>query len=228
MSLTLAGCGHTPADATAPVADRFSAAAPSVAPVLPGSALPSVVRLAQAWSGVKTLSGHYELWEKDGSSTETVMADMWYEQPGRYRLNVSEATDALKRGSQSVFDTRTRQISSRPGGALSFVKLDGTLDDARTKSIRGYMLDQTDYATQMNLLLSNAARLREVPSRAAGITLELANPGLAGIDALRALIDPQKGLPMYVEMASHGQVVHTRKFTTLNVNPAIPTGKFVL
>ncbi|MDB5096878.1 MAG: hypothetical protein JWM80_1299 [Cyanobacteria bacterium RYN_339] len=191
-----------------------------------GNAAQLVQAFQAAWGGVKSLSGHYDFWEKNGSETEIAKVDVWFQKPGSYRLEVSDATEAIKKGSKSVFSTRTRKISSRPGGALSFVKLDGTLDDARSKSVRGYTLDQTDYATQVGVLLANPAALKLATGKAN--TLELAKPAkYPGIDAMRVTLDA-RNLPVYFEMTERGQVIHTRKFTKLNLNPTISSDKFTL
>jgi outer membrane lipoprotein-sorting protein len=238
VALVASGCGQSGSHATLDTGSggRTLPTGPSIpGPSVPaGPAGPAAGNAAQlvqgfqaAWANVKTLSGHYDSWEKNAGEIETNKVEFWFQKPGNYRLEVSDATEALKRGSKSVFSTRTRKISSRPGGALSFVKLDGTLDDARSKSVRGYTLDQTDYQTQTNLLLANPAALKLVPNRPN--TLELANPSkFPGVDALRATLDPQKLVPIYFELSEHGQLCATRKFTRLNVNPAISSDKFTL
>lgn len=239
--LAVAGCGKSPT--AAPTKSGLGSGAPTSAPAAPTGPAPAmpapgvpgmgpqaaIANLQQAWMAVRTLSGHYDHWEKNGGDVETDKVDFWFQKPSHYRLEVSDATDMLKRGSKSVFDLRTRKISSRPGGPLSFAKLDGTLDDARTKSVHGYTLDQTDYQSLVLLVLNNAATVRVVPGKMPGTTLELPTPPkFAGIEALRVTLDPQKNLPIYFEMAQHGQVVYTRKQTALNVNPAIAGDKFSL
>jgi outer membrane lipoprotein-sorting protein len=255
VALVATGCGTSsktnPAAAGSDAAGQGStpggthpggAASPGTTPGgLPGGFAPSVpgapaagaaailTQMAAAWANCHSLSGHYDFWEKSGTETEIAKVDVWFQKPGRYRLEVSDATDSLKRGSRSVFDTQHRTISSRPGGPLSFVKIDGTLDDARSKSVRGYTLDQTDYASHINAMLAGGAQVHLVQGRGNGPTLELSNPSkFHGIDALRETLDPQKMLPTYFEMTEKGQVVHTRKFTSLNVNPSISSDKFSL
>lgn len=234
VALVASGCGTTGTKASLDTSRPTLPTGPAMPlPGVPTTGAPTgdaaklVQAFSAAWTNVRSLSGHYDFWEKNGSETEIAKVDVWFQKPGSYRIEVSDATEALKKGSKSVFNTKTRKISSRPGGALGFVKLDGTLDDARSKSVRGYTLDQTDYQTQAAFLLANAAQLKLAANKP--YTLELANPSkYPGIEALRATLDPQKLLPVYVEMTERGQVVHTRKYTKLNVNPSISSDKFSL
>ena len=242
VTLLASGCGSSGNKATLDTnGDNSPPSNPSIpggppipqpgVPGAPGQPAGSAAQLAQAfqtaWGNVRTLSGHYDFWEKKGSEIEIAKVDVWFQKPGSYRLEVSDATEALKRGSKSVYNTHNRKISSRPGGALSFVKIDGTLDDARSKSVRGYALDQTDYQTHVNMMLANPAALHLVPNRP--LTLELSNPPkFPGVDALRVTLDAQKMIPVYFEMSERGQVIHTRKMTKLNVNPTISSDKFSL
>ena len=127
-----------------------------------------------------------------------------------------------------MFDTKTRKISSRLAGALSFVPINGTLDDARTKSVRGWTLDQTDYIKQTDAFLVPGAAVTLIPG-GTGPTLEIARPAQwPGIEAIRITLDPTKMVPVSFEMTERGQVVYKRRFSGVQVNPSIATDKFQL
>lgn len=239
-SLLAVGCGTTHSTAperpvrTAPPASGqyppgFGMPNPG-APQAPGAgqAAQFVAQLGQAWSAVRTLSGTYELTEKKGSETETAKVKMFLKKPGQYRLEVATSSSTIKNGSTSVFDTKTRKISSRLAGALSFVPINGTLDDARTKSVRGWSLDQTDYVKQTEVFLIPGAAVTLLPG-GTGPTLEIARPTQwPGIEAIRITLDPTKMVPVAFEMTERGQVVYKRRFSGVQVNPSIAADKFKL
>jgi outer membrane lipoprotein-sorting protein len=179
---------------------------------------------------VNTLSAKYDLRETKGSEVETAKVTFYYKKPGRYRYEVAQHSTSIKNGSTSTFDTRSRQITSRLGGIGGLVPLKGSLDDARSKSLRGWTLDQTDYGTQFEQFLVPGAMVTggEVPG--VGLVLELQRPARynGGVDAMRATLDPQRLLPMMIEMTAGGQLVYKKRFSGLQVNPSISADKFNL
>lgn len=185
---------------------------------------PSLAALQQAWAQVRTLSANYDLMEKGTKGTETANVKFFLKKPGQYRYEVSKHSASIKNGSKSVFDTRTRQIESRLGGVASFLPIKGTLDDERSKSVRNYTLDQTDYVTQTELLLKPGA---QVSQRAPNV-LELARPAkYPGVEAMRVTLDA-RNLPSVFELVAGGQVVYRKRITGLQVNPTISADKFKL
>jgi outer membrane lipoprotein-sorting protein len=197
------------------------------APGVPTNGQPpqALAQLQQAWGQVRTLSATYDLYEKGTKGTESANVKFYFKKPGDYRYEVSKHTSSIKNGSTSVFNTRTRQIKSRLGGALSFVPISGTLDDERSKSTRDYTLDQTDYATQTELFLKPGA---QVTQRAPGV-LELARPTMyPGVDTLRITLDAQRGLPTTFELVQGAQVVYRKRISGLVVNPSLASSKFTL
>jgi outer membrane lipoprotein-sorting protein/predicted small lipoprotein YifL len=198
---------------------------PGPQPGMPQTGGQAVQQLQQAWGAVRTVSATYDLFEKGTKGTETANVKFYYRKPGDYRYEVSRHTSSIKNGSKSVFNTRTRQIESRLGGVASFLPIKGTLDDERSKSIRDYTLDQTDYATQTELFLAPGA---QVSQRAPGV-LELARPlKYPGCETLRVTLDPQRGLPVSFELVERGQVVYRKRITGLVVNPSLGSDKFKL
>jgi outer membrane lipoprotein-sorting protein len=234
-ALAATGCGHgaetqveVPEEdytATTPLPTRPQPGYPG-APGGPGmTAAPGLAQLQQAWAAVRTVSATYDLWEKGTKGTETANVKFYFKKPGQYRYEVSKHSASIKNGSKSVFNSRTRQIESRLAGLLGAVPIKGTLDDERSKSVRNYTLDMTDYATQTELLLAPGAR---VTQRAPNV-LELAQPTkYKGIEALRVTLDPQRGLPVAFELVERGVVVYRKKITGLQVNPSLGSDKFSL
>jgi hypothetical protein len=238
------GCGHggeTQVDI--PEDDGYQAPAPT-GPAYPGQpgygapgqpgypaqpglqqGAPSLAALQQAWAQVRTLSANYDLWEKGSKGTETANVKFFYQKSGsKYRYEVSKHSASIKNGSKSVFDTRTRKIESRLGGMASFLPIKGTLDDERSKSVRNYTLDMTDYATQTELLLVPGAQVTE---RTPGV-LELARPAkYPGVEAMRVTLDARK-FPSAFELVAGGQVVYRKRITGLQVNPSLGSDKFSL
>jgi outer membrane lipoprotein-sorting protein len=206
---------------------RDVAILPMEPPGVPGGAAQETVAvLARQWSQVRTFKGHYDSWEK-GSDVESSKVDFWLKRPGQYRYEVSQSSVAIKNGSKSVFDTRTRKISSKPGGMLSIVTLQGTLDDARSKSTRGYTLDQSDYATLMDLLTAPQAPVSLMPGRPN--VLVLARPSkFRDIESMRATVDTARGILTGVELVVGNQVVLRKSFSAHTVNPALDARKFSL
>lgn len=229
----LTGCSKDPVTQTSvpDTPDTYPMPAPSSAMPGPGGApnggqaAPALAQLQQAWNQVRTLSATYDLYEKGAKGLETANVKFYFRKPGDYRYEVAKHTSSIKNGSTSVFNTRTRQIKSRLGGALSFVPISGTLDDERSKSIRDYTLDQTDYATQTELFLKPGA---QVTQRGPGV-LELARPVMyPGVDALRVTLDAQRGLPVSFELVQGAQVVYRKRISGLQVNPSLTSSKFSL
>ena len=240
VAATLAtGCGpETPGGSDI---DDLCAPATGSGPVVPGpnpmgggvpgaggaAAGPVLQGLGQAWQAVNSLAAQYELRETKGSEVETAKVKFYFKKPGKYRYEVAQHTTSIKNGSTSVFDTRSRQITSRLGGVASFIPIKGTLDDARSKSVRGWTLDQTDYATQVEMFLAQGAAVTQGPP-GAGPSLELQRPARynGSIELARVVLDPQRMLPISIEMLAGGQVVYKKRFTGIQVNPNIASDKF--
>lgn len=200
------------------------------APGAGGAAAGPVLQgLGQAWQGVTSFAAQYELRETKGSEVETAKVKFYFKKPGKYRYEVAQHTASIKNGSTSVFDIRSRQITSRLGGVASFIPIKGTLDDSRSKSVRGWTLDQTDYATQVEMFLAPGAAVTQGPA-GAGPTLDLARPARynGSIELVRAVLDPQRMLPVSIEMMAGGQVVYKKRFSGIQVNPSISADKFSL
>jgi outer membrane lipoprotein-sorting protein len=206
---------------------------PGMQPGVPGaggSAAQVLQALAQTWGAVNSLSARYELRETKGSEVETATVTFYFKKPGRYRYEVGQHSSSIKNGSTSVFDTRSRQITSRLGGVGGLVPLKGTLTDARSKSLRGWTLDQTDYATQVEQLLAPGAAVAYAPGPGGVPMLQLTRPArMAGtVEAMTVTLDPQRLLPTQIDMTSQGQVVYRKRFSALQVNPAIAADKLNL
>ena len=108
---------------------------------------------------------------------------------------------------------------------LGVVPIKGTLDDERSKSIRGYTLDQTDYATQTELLLVPGAQIKALSPT----ILELSRPAeYPGVEAMRVTLDPQKMLPVNFELIAGGVAVYRKKITNLNTSASVSSDKFKL
>jgi outer membrane lipoprotein-sorting protein len=207
----------------APLPGRAPVPAPGAQ--VPGAPSQALAGMQRAWAGVRTLSATYDLYEKGSKGVESANVKFYFKKPGDYRYEVSQHTSSIKNGSKSVFNTRTRKISSRLAGALSFVPINGTLDDERSKSTRDYTLDQTDYATQTELFLKPGAAVVE---RAPNV-LELARPSMyPGVETLRVTLDPARALPTTFELVERGQVVYRKRITGLQLNPTIGSDKFSL
>ena len=202
-------------------------------PVLPGpnagtvgGAADMVGLVARQWATVRTFKAHYESWEK-GGEVESSTVDFWLKRPGQYRYEVSKSSVGIKNGSKSVFDTRTRRISSKPGGALSLITLSGTLDDSRSKSARGYTLDQSDYGSLVEMLTAPQASVTAVPGRLNVVVV--ARPSkLRDIEAMRVTLDGERGFLTGVEMLVSNQVVMRKAFSLHAVNPSIDAKRFEL
>ena len=243
VAAMLTGCGHeTPGGADA---DDLCGPVTGTGPMMPGPnpaggvpgmggpggapAGPVLQGLGQAWQAVTTLAAQYELRETKGSEVETAKVKFYFKKPGKYRYEVAQHTASIKNGSTSVFDIRSRQITSRLGGIASFVPIKGTLDDSRSKSVRGWTLDQTDYATQVEMFLAQGAAVTQGPP-GAGPTLELQRPARynGSIELVRTTLDPQRMLPVSIEMLAGGQVVYKKRFSGIQVNPSVSSDKFSL
>lgn len=234
----LAGCGkETPvgADLCEPSTSGSSPTLPVGTGMQPGApttgapAGQALQALGQAWGAVNTFAAKYQLKETKGSEVENAKVSFWFKKPGKYRYEVAQHTTSIKNGSTSVFDIKSRQITSRLGGVASFIPIKGTLDDARSKSVRGWTLDQTDYATQVEMFLAPGAQVTAGPPGGAP-SLELARPARynGSIELMRATLDPQRMLPVSIEMIAGGQVVYKKSFSGLQVNPSIAGDKFSL
>lgn len=200
-------------------------------PVVGGSQTQAILQAtARAWSAVNTLSAKYELRETKGSEVETAKVTFFFKKPGRYRYEVLQHSTSIKNGSTSTFDTRSREITSRLGGIGGLVPLKGSLDDTRSKSLRGWTLDQTDYATQLEQFFIPGALVIGSEMPGVGLVLELQRPQRynGSVQAMRATLDPQRMLPVALEMTANGQIVYKKRFSSLQVNPRISADKFNL
>lgn len=236
-TMMLLGCGQqTPAELSArDMLDELPMrqsqgpqAAPAAFPAAQGAA-PVLARLAQTWAGVKTLSAHYESWQTKGSEREDGAFKLLFKKPGRYRYEVEKASNPIKNGSTAVFDTRSGDMTARLGSIASIFPIRGTLEDARSKSVRGHRLDQGDYEGLVKLLLAPNATVRLVSAPGAATpVVGLVKPPFAITDELRLTIDPRTYLIAQIEHVYQGKIVSRSKITNIRINPTLGADKFEL
>lgn len=229
----LVGCGTAPTAPSTPRQPRQPAypTQPMPQQPQPTNAGPVLMRLQQSWSQVRTLSAHLDFWQQKGSERETAKLTCYYRKPGRYRYEVSKASNVIKNGSTVVFDTNQDQITARLGSVLSIIPIRSTMEDARSKSVRGHRLDQGDYATLVEAFLANGNRVQLLsnPNAPGPIAIGLANPPNVPLtDFLVLTLDPQSMLPTKIQHMAQGQVVGQTVISQYQINPSIGEDKFKL
>jgi outer membrane lipoprotein-sorting protein len=236
----LAGCGQSPAEP--PVADSLGPG-PSALEQAPGSwqgpapttALPArqdataaLAQLAQTWSRVKTLSGHFDFWQVKGAERETAVFNFSFRKPYRYRYEVEKASSPIKNGSTAVFDTKTGDITARLGSIASIIPLKGKLTDERSLSVRGHRMNQGDVENLIKLLLAPGANVKLVSAPGAPVVLALLKPPVPITDELRIGLDARTGLIGSIEHVFGGKVVSRSTITNMKVNPTLDADKLSL
>lgn len=158
--------------ATAPVA---AAAAPRAATTAPAAARPAAVAPAPAAASAANASRDLinktrekfgqlqsfvvqgDAYEKDSKGETRIKLKVKFQQPGQIHLEIVQHNNSMYNGTKLTYNVGQNQVTGRPGGALSFMKLTVPLSDERILTRRGYRLDQVDPNAIMTRLLGNPA-----------------------------------------------------------------------
>ncbi|MDB5099916.1 MAG: hypothetical protein JWM80_4337 [Cyanobacteria bacterium RYN_339] len=210
-TLLLAACGKESATQTKPIVldppTSTTIGVPMPMPEVGGAVDPSRAVLTRAIAAFKAMPAYeakMSFMQKNGANAVKGMYALGGKQPRTLRLFVEtgtgEGTKLLWQGGEKVH--------VRPAGFLSAVTIDLPQSDERLKSVRGYVLSDTDIPAMFTCLSDPANTLAPPQQTADGVQLHCTGHKFPkGVVAMNGVFDPVTMLPRKVEMMDSKEVV---------------------
>jgi outer membrane lipoprotein-sorting protein len=223
-ALLLAACGKQAVTQTRPIAVDPGPAptivtlpAPAVGPAT-DAAHEALVKAIAAFKAMPAYTAKMAFMQKNGSNAVKGVYDLAGKQPRTLKLFVEsgtgEGTKLLWQGGEKV--------KVRPAGILSAVTVDLPQDDERLKSVRGYVLSDTDIPAMFTCLQDPANTLSGPDQTADGLVLHAKGHKFPrGVVAMNGVFDPVTMLPRKVEMMDSKEVVLRFVITGMTRKPDI-------
>jgi hypothetical protein len=211
-ALLLAACGKQAGTQTKPIAIDGPAPVPSIglplpAPNVGGATDPAHEALAKAIAAFKAMPAYeakMAFMQKSGAKAVKGVYALGGKQPRTLRLYVETGTGE----GTHILWTGGEKVKVRPAGILSAVTVDLPQDDDRLKSVRGYVLSDTDIPAMFTFLSDPANTLSPPQQTSEGLLLHCAGHKFPkGVVAMNGVFDPVTMLPRKVEMMDSKEVV---------------------
>ncbi len=81
---------------------------------------------------------------KAGKGPVKAKIKVWFQKPGTSKMHLVEHTNGMFKDAKLTYKSGIDQITGRPGGAMSFMKMTLPMSDDKVTSRRSYRLDQVD------------------------------------------------------------------------------------
>jgi outer membrane lipoprotein-sorting protein len=218
LALILAGCGtHVPG--ARPVQ-------PSNLRVREASTLIGGLRTMAA--GLNTFSAVVSFWETDGKDTQTSTAEVYTARPGKIRANITQASQALKRGVKLVYLGDKKVVAK-----IGPIKKTFDYADTQVTSMHNWRIDQTDLSALIGGLTDPAGQATELGpvtvNGVAGVAVAVTSPTLLpGVSKEVVVLDPTTFVPLRLEAFIGEKPVYRLEITKAVLNPTLPADIFVL
>jgi outer membrane lipoprotein-sorting protein len=137
---TVTASKSTATRAAAPVVAPRPAAAPAM------SMTQTILSKAKAsFDKIQSYVATADVYEtKAGKGPVKAKIKVWFQKPGTTKMHLVEHTNALFKDAKLTYKSGIDQITGRPGGAMSFMKMTLPMSDDKVTSRRNYRLDQVD------------------------------------------------------------------------------------
>lgn len=221
LALILAGCGtHLPAARTVQPNGLRIHARDGAAALIDG--------LRTMAAGLNTFSGVVSFWETDGKDTQTSTAEVYTARPGKIRANITEASQALKRGVKLVY-LGDKKVTAKIG----FVKKSFDYADPQVTSMHNWRIDQTDLGALIGGLTDPAGTATDLGpatvNGVAGEAVEVTSPTLLpGVTREVVVLNPATFVPLRLEAYVADKLVYRLEIAKAALNPNLPADIFVL
>ena len=221
LALILAGCGtHLPAARTVQPNGLRIHARDNAAALIDG--------LRTMAAGLNTFSAIVSFWETDGKETQTSTAEVYTARPGKIRANITEASQALKRGVKLVY-LGDKKVTAKIG----FIKKNFDYADPQVSSMHGWRIDQTDLGALIGGLTDPAGTATDLGpatvNGVAGEAIEVTSPSLLpGVSREVVVLNPTTFVPLRLEAYVGDKVIYRLEIAKPALNPNLPSDIFVL
>lgn len=131
---------------------RASTAAKAPLPVAKPPAAPAVsmtqtilLKAKASFDKIQNYVATADVFEtKAGKGPVKAKIKVWFQKPGTTKMHLVEHTNSLFKDAKLTYKSGVDQITGRPGGAMSFMKMSLPMSDDKVTSRRSYRLDQVD------------------------------------------------------------------------------------
>ncbi|MDB5100283.1 MAG: hypothetical protein JWM80_4704 [Cyanobacteria bacterium RYN_339] len=221
IALLLAGCGTHLTGANSVPSNGLRAHSRETAPAL-------IDGLRTMAAGLNTFSAIVSFWETDGKDTQTSTAEVYTARPGKIRANITEASQALKRGVKLVY-LGDKKVTAKIG----FIKKQFDYADPQVTSMHNWRIDQTDLGAMIGGLTDPAGQATDLGpvtvNGVAGQAVGVTSPSLLpGVTREVVVLNPTTFMPLRLEAYIGDKPVYRLEITKAAINPTLPADIFVL
>lgn len=225
-----------------PTAPRATTPAPRPAAAAPKPAAPSaeqigaelIAKSIQKFDQIQNFSIIATAFEKNEKGVTNLKLKLHFQKPTRTKMEIVEHTNSLFVGAKLLYESGSDQVTGRPGGMMSFMKMTLPLSDDRISSRRGYRLDQIDTLAIVNRLLKSGQQPRVLGKANVGgrevAMLEFtgANPFDQTITREVLGIDMQDQFVRSHEMYVGADLIYSLKLQQVDIDTQIPASEFTI
>jgi outer membrane lipoprotein-sorting protein len=192
-----------------------------------------LLSIQEKWESVHDYTCTATSFAKKGDEEEESVIEQLFMRPKWLRMNI---IDGKGKGSVGIYNPNTKKVKGFKTGILKIVVLTLELTDKRVSSIRGHRIDEADWGTLIERLVSyknNNEFTSVTPSTKDGKDAYLFTAVVSDSNRLwgavkeRVWIDTQTLLPLYVEQAiDTDEVVHFVKYEDIKINTGLEEKDF--
>lgn len=217
---------------TRPATTAPRAAAPA-APAAPSADSVGRDLLAKSRARVESTQSFIvqgDAYEKDAKGETRIKLKLAFQKgsPSKCRLDIVQHSNSLFSGAKLSYTPGTDQVTGRPGGAMSFMKMTLPMSDSKIQTRRHYRLDQVDTNAIATRLLGNPSLNPKILGKTTIngrqiAVLEFHNVNDFDKTITRELlgIDMEDHFVRIHEMYAGDELVYSLKLTTVNLDAPV-------
>lgn len=135
------------APAVAPRTSAAKAPLPTAKPAAPAMSMTQTIlsKAKASFDKIENYVATADVFEtKAGKGPVKAKIKVWFQKPGTSKMHLVEHTNGMFKDAKLTYKSGIDQITGRPGGAMSFMKMTLPMSDDKVTSRRNYRLDQVD------------------------------------------------------------------------------------
>jgi len=181
---------------------------------------------------LQSFAGTLDAFEKNEKGTTRMKLKILFQGPTDTKLEILEHSNGLFTGAKLFYKIGSGNVTGRPGGLMSMMKLTVPMSDERISSRRGYRLDQIDIAAIVNRLVNPDLKPKVMGKTNVGgreiIVLEFPAQNHMDPAITRELlgIDMQDHFVRIHEMYAGPELVYSLKLQQLDTNVPLTAKDF--
>lgn len=169
-----------------------------------------------------------DAYEKDDKGETRIKLKLAFQKGGKSRLDIVQHSNSLFSGAKLSYVPGSDQVTGRPGGAMSFMKMTLPMSDSKIQTRRHYRLDQVDTNAIATRLLGNPSLNPKILGKTTIngrqiAVLEFHNVNDFDKTITRELlgIDMEDHFVRIHEMYAGDTLVYSLKLTTVNLDAPV-------